>query len=81
MKRVECKDFNTMERRVLAIFTLVGDQVVADYRDPEFRWDMDNRAIMTAEGREVRVADGRAFYDALESEYYNCSHVSVICDD
>ena len=41
MKRIESSDPDSSTRDVLATFTLVGDDVVADYRDRDYQLDVE----------------------------------------
>lgn len=80
MKRIESTDPNTSAREVLATFTLVGDDVVADYRDRNFELDVEVNGIYTMKAGEVRPKDGRAFYDALDDAYRRSSFLHVVSD-
>ncbi len=80
MKRVEYTDGNTLERRVMATFDLVGDQVHSTFHDDNFRFEMHVNGIMVDE-RELRPEDGAPFYEALDGAFVNSSRVSVVVVD
>ena len=78
MKRIESSDPDSSTRDVLATFTLVGDDVVADYRDRDYQLDVEVNGIYTMKAGEVRPQDGRAFYDALDEAYRRSSFLHVV---
>lgn len=81
MKRIETFDPKTMERQVLATFSLVDGRLVADWRDDGYRWGAEEVGIAGHDGKTVRPKDGRLFYDALDVEYCNCSSIAVVVED
>lgn len=78
MKRVESVDPETSSREVLATFTLVGDELRADYRDRDYQLDLEVNGIYTMKTGEVKPSDGRRFYDALDEAYRRSSFVHVV---
>jgi hypothetical protein len=81
VKSVERINLRTGNRQTLATFTLVGERVVADWRDADYQFGVEASGIMGEGGHAVRPQDGRPFYDALEGEYYNSSRIAVVGDD
>ncbi len=80
MKRVESIDPDTSARVVLATFTLVGDEVVSDFRDRSFQREIEVNGLYTMKTGTVRPQDGRAFYDALDVAFARSSFVAVAAD-
>jgi hypothetical protein len=64
--------------RDLAEFVLSNDQMIATYRDPAYKRNLERDGIYVAGSGTVYPSDGPRFFDALDGAYATSSLMQVV---
>lgn len=78
MKRVMVKDQGVNDNfATLAVFEMRDGELVSDWRNEEYRQEMEHFGILGKDFKKLKPSDGQAFYDALEDAYRTSSLMTV----